>query len=181
MNIIRERLAHKYAIAFLNVFGKKITDTQAQHFNEASVFLKNNHKVVFVLGVSTVSKEKKDRLIDTLFRECGLPEVTKKLIPLLYEKKRIGLLPEIFRHIWWLYLKQHNLMHVDVGSSMPLSDDQKKGVEHFLTHKITDKRCVCSFSVDKKLIAGIRLQSDTILWDGSLQSRFKNLDQLLAT
>lgn len=179
MNVAHEQLAHRYAAAFLNLFDAYITRADAEHMYTARKALEANHVLIFILSVRGIPQEKKDALVDALCKEYGLPEVLKKLTDLLFKQGRIELLAIVLRHIWWLYLKRHDMMHVYVESSCELSEAQKESVERFMAYKLPSITGIYTYTVQKKLLAGIRMHSATILWDSSLRGKLTALRHFL--
>ncbi len=179
MNMRYEQLAHRYAVAFLNLYSAQISRKDAEQIYEVRKLLEKNHELVFVLSVSMISQKKKDELVEILFKKYELPEILKKLLNLLFVQKRIGLLAIVLRHVWWLYLKRNDMMHLYVESSCELTETQKESVEKFMGYKLPTTSGIYTYKVKKDLIAGIRIHSATILWDSSLRSRLTTLKHLL--
>jgi ATP synthase F1 delta subunit len=179
MNMRYEKLAHKYAVAFLNLYSADISKNEAERIYEFRKFLEKYHQLVFVLTVPIIHQATKDELLAVLFKQYQLPSILKKVCDLLFEHKRIDILPMVLRHIWWLYLKRNDMMHVYVESSMALTDEQKKNVEQFMHYKQPTITGIYTYKITKDLIAGIRIHSATILWDSSLRYKLNRLKHLL--
>ena len=178
MNMIQEQLARRYATAFLNLFGDQIAVADAERINRAYRALHHAHEFIFILGMPVLSADTKWKMIDEFFAVYALPERLKKLVRLLMDQGRISLLPVVFKHMWWIYLERNDMMHMRVASSCELDDTQRQSIENFTSHK-TGTKNIYAYRVDQRLIAGIRLQSDTVLWDNSIRVRLNAAARLL--
>jgi F0F1-type ATP synthase delta subunit len=99
------------------------------------------------------------------------------LIDLLIMDKRSELMPLVLDKICGLYYQIHNIELFTIASSDSLSESQVKDIEQFLAqctgHVILSHRII-----DTDLIAGIRLQSATSLWEHSIRRQLAHVQQL---
>ena len=148
------------------------------HFKEAADFLKKRPHAFFLMELSLLPEQVKLNAIDMLCDRFSLPEGCKKLCLLLIKDQRISLLHDIFIFILLLREKDLKIMHFKLSSSVELSDSQKKQIEQFLDKQI-DGSIDCVYRIDTSLIAGIRLQSRSLLWEQSVKKRLRVLQESL--
>lgn len=66
-------------------------------------------------------------------------------------------------------------MHsITVASSCELLDEQRKSIESFIARHVSGKKSY-TYTVDPSLIAGVRIYSDTILWEVSIEKQLRDL------
>ena len=117
---------------------------------------------------------KKEFFINLFKKHHAYIEGIDKLIDLLITDKRLMLMADILYEISHLYMQQHAIIDWTISSSDELSPEEKKSLEQFLVQK-TAMQIVPTYIIDQTLIAGIRLQSDTFLWEYSVKSQLNAL------
>lgn len=168
-------LARRYAQAFLHDFHDKISLDECTRLEEFSTTLATIHSSLTLLQFMDLSLEKKTDLLYAYFKKNGLSlDAYKKLISLLLAQKRIMLLASIMHSMVMLYKERNNISSFIFTSSSPLTKDQEENIIHFL-QRLTDTTVTHISVTDQSLIAGIRLQSSTLLWEDSLRNRLRSL------
>ena len=179
MNIQEVILSRKYATAFLNLFIDKLSVTDYDTIVRAAVFLKEEPRLVSYFKLPRVDAVKK-KVIDRLFKEFKLPLILKKLTDLLMRDQRLFLLPQVLKSMEQLYRQRKGIMAFKVSSSYTLTKKQLENIEDLLATK-TGKHIEYEHKVDNGLIAGIRLQSDTVLWEYSIARQLSEAQRLLSS
>lgn len=170
-------LARKYAAAFLNQNVHKITHHDYQNIIRAYAFLKKVPMLKTYLKLPILNEVKKKFLI--LFcQEFQLDPVCTMLVDLLVKHQRLYLIEMIFFYIKNLYQEQNNIMEFTFISANQITTDQCSKIQSFLIQK-TGKTIEYKSIVDPQLIAGIRAQSNTLLWENSIQGRMNEAYRLL--
>lgn len=116
----------------------------------------------------------KEALFVRWFTQSTLAPLFKPLGMVLLAHHRLELLPDIMQQLIYLYEKNHNIMVFTVESSDPLTPTARAVLERFLTKK-TRKTVVTTHSITKKLIAGIRIYSKTLLWEYSIAQQLRQI------
>jgi len=178
MNNVRNTLSRRYAQAFLRVFSHKIKVSDLDCLKQAALFLKKRPHGMFLMELSLLSEELKQKLVDDLCQKFTLPDGCKKLCFLLIKSRRVSLLSDIFNHIIIFKEQELHIAHFKVTSSTGLSHEQKEQVVRFLDNSIHGS-INCTYQVDTSLIAGIRLQSTSFLWEKSVKKRLRDLQESL--
>ncbi|MBV8660665.1 MAG: ATP synthase F1 subunit delta [Candidatus Dependentiae bacterium] len=174
----QSELAKKYAQAYLNVFGEQHTFQDFCSMWRASQFLSEHHSLLFYLSLSMIHEVDKKRFIDLFFEKFHLFDSLKQLFYLLLKNKHIFLATDILRDIYALYKIKNKISDLQVTSSSDLSEEQIEEIKDFFT-KLSGQHVVIRYSVDPGLIAGLRLQSDTLLWEYSIAQQLRKLKQEL--
>ncbi len=167
-------LVQKYAHAYLNVSGDKLTYQDAVHCTDAAQFLHSHGRALFLLKVPLIPSEiKREGLVDLVTR-FKLPDSIKQLIDLLLLHKQAFLLADILDAISTIYAKEHSIHTVIVTSTIELAAQQREEIENFLADRMQGT-IIYKYEINKKLIAGIRIQSDTLLWEHSIDKQLREL------
>lgn len=172
----QSELAKKYAHAYLNVCGEHHSFQDFSSLWRASQFLSEHHNLLFYLSLSMVQDDDKKRFIDMLFDKFHLLESLKQLFYLLLKNKHAFLAADVLRDIYSLYKIKHNIADLCITSSSDLSEAKIEEIKNFFT-KLSGQHVVVRYAVNPLLIAGIRLQTDTLLWECSVAQQLRKLKQ----
>lgn len=170
MDIQAQRLARRYAHAFLNVYGEQINDAMLVQFDHVSTTLAECRSQLLLFKLPTLTLEKKKTIMREIAQRYDFPDVLYPLIDLLLVDKRLTLLAGVLDALIDEYKKREQRMDFVVTSWPALSDQQQQDVHAFLT-RATHKKIMCSYYEDPTLIAGMRMQSATLLWECSIQKK----------
>lgn len=178
MSIISVSLARKYAQAYLS-FAAGLSDNDVDAFKVAANNLADHKEALFLLSVPCVKKDdQKNALKKMIVIPYGLPESSEKLINLIVNHKRIILLADVFAAVVDLYNKRANRVAVTVASSHALDENDRVVIQKFLA-SITGQVIMYDYKIEKQLIVGLRLQSDTFLWEHSIQKDMRRIRKRL--
>ncbi|MDP3788722.1 MAG: ATP synthase F1 subunit delta [Candidatus Chromulinivorax sp.] len=174
----QSELAKKYAHAYLNVFSDQHTFQDFCSLWRASQFLSEHHSLLFYLSLSMIHEADKKRFIDLFFEKFHLFDSLKQLFYLLLQNKHIFLAADVLRDIYGLYKIKHNIADLQVTSSSDLSEEKLEEIKQFFT-KLSGQRVEIRYAVHPGLVAGIRLQTETLLWEYSIAQQLRKLKQEL--
>lgn len=180
MDIKATILSRKYAEAFLNLYMDSITDDMIIQLEELSDYLKSHKNALIFFGLHHISIEEKLRLFEKIETRIKPTLSIKKLFELLIKHNRVVLFPRIIDTICKLYRKRNNIMMFDIQTTHTLDAQEIAVIQQFLSHK-TKKKITSTQQVNKDLIAGLRLQSETFLWEHSINKQLKRLTQSVTT
>lgn len=171
-------IAKRYAHAYLNVFGDQHTFQDFCSMWRASQFLSEHHSLLFYLSLPMINEVDKKRFIDLFFEKFHLFDSLKQLFYLLLKNKHIFLAPDTLRDIYGLYKIKHNIADLQVTSSIDLSESMMQEFKDFFT-KLSGQKVVVRHTVNPALIAGVRMQTETLLWENSIAQQLRKLKQEL--
>jgi F-type H+-transporting ATPase subunit delta len=166
-------IAKRYAHAFLNVFSLSFADVQK--LNNAINFLQQHPEIATFLKIPLLDPQiKLEALKESVIKKFDLPASFDLIVELLIHKKRSELLLQVLEQIKKDYQDQQNIKLFTISSSTELADEQKKVLEQYLI-STTDATIDARYTIDKKLIAGIRMQSDELQWEYSIAKQLKKI------
>ncbi|KKP35340.1 MAG: ATP synthase subunit delta [candidate division TM6 bacterium GW2011_GWF2_32_72] len=178
MQLEKIALSKKYAAAFLNLFMNQLNDEDIKKFETAETFLKKNRRNIFFLRFPSIDASLKQKVLNLIFEKFQINPILFKLTDLLKSKKRLFLLRETIKQICIIYKRRKNIIDFNISSSHQLNEHQKKVIQEFLEHN-TKKNITSSYKINPNLIAGIRLQSNELLWEYSIQKKLRLLNKEL--
>jgi len=170
----KDIIARKYAKAFLNLYEDQISLEDLDNIRKLEHFFASHKKVIFFLSVPNIQTITKEKLLDELFQRFNLKTLLNPLVHLLSNSKRLFLIDNILTHIKLIYKKRNDITRFTITSSHEMPPQDIKIIEKFLACQ-TNKTIISTYNIDKKLIAGIRLQSDTLLWEYSIGKQCNTL------
>lgn len=136
----------------------------------------------FLLNLSAIAPEEKTKALETvLFEKFQLPKKPfGDLINLLIAHKRSSLMPFILRYLHEIIMEEQNIVSFTMSSAQDLTQEQQEHIKKFLAQS-TNKTIIYKYTVNKDLIAGLRLQSNTYLWEHSLKKYLRNITLTLTS
>lgn len=174
-------LSRKYATAFVNVFAQTITIADVEKINKAIELLDSCDHLNFFLEIPYIQDTlKHEALADIIIKKAALPTSFDQLIALLISHKRSSLIVPVLKNITELLMEKKNIQLFTISSSHELRQAEIDEIKQFLAQK-TAATIIAHYTVDKKLIAGLRLQSNTYLWEHSLYSYLNRLSGSVST
>lgn len=81
---------------------------------------------------------------------------------------------DVVEQIMLAYREHKGLLEVTCRTAVPLTDEQVAAIHEFL-HEKTGKKIILIMVIDSSLLAGIRLQSETFLWEYSIGRQLQAL------
>lgn len=169
-------LARRYACAFLNVYGRKYTREDIQHLEQLSRYFSEHKDALFYLKLSCIKPTIKKSILLNIFAHYTIKNYFDKLLDLLIMHNRLFMIIDVLYSIIQVYKERNHVIAWDIKSAIPLDTDDLKILYQFLESK-TGMNAEYTFHVDKKLVAGIRIQSATLLWEHSVSQQLKRLAQ----
>ena len=168
--------SRKYAQAFLNLFIDSITPEIYSQLVALQEYLRRHRNALIVFSLPHIPIEPKLKLLD----ELGIPLTPyaplKKLFEILIKHDRAQLAPEVLNLICEYYRKRKNIISFEIQSSHELNEESVATIKKFLAHS-TGKTIMGVQHVNTDLIAGLRMKSDTLLWEYSIRKQMNELAQ----
>lgn len=177
MNVQDSKLAKKYAAAFLNIYENQLSLDDYFALQQAVHFFDDNRQLLTYFKLPRILAEKKEAL-RKIQEAFNLPKVMDTLMELLLDHQRLFLIKYVFEALLILFRERNNIMTFSIISSHTLEKNQLQSIKDFLEKK-TRNTILYNKEVDKKLIAGIRLQSTTYLWEYSIEQQLREARQAL--
>lgn len=165
-------LAKKYAVAFLNIFSDKLKISDCDACENAANYLQNNRSFIVLLQAPFISKKIKTEALKKMLDHFLLPSVIEKITDLLRVDKRLSLLPDVLMIIAQEYRARNDYVIFSIESAHALSKKDTDVVTSYL-QRTTGKKIISTFKNNDALIAGLRLQSSTLLWEYSIRKQLQ--------
>jgi F-type H+-transporting ATPase subunit delta len=124
-----------------------------------------------------ISKEEKDSILRTVFKELCHPLVVEFVI-LLMERGMMSyysILKDLYE---FEYDKKHRIIRVDATVSQPLEEVEKHKLKSELESKL-NMNTNLNVSVDPNLLGGIKLRIGNAFYDASIQRKIERLKENL--
>ena len=170
-------IARKYAQAFFVVYGDSVTDTLIKNIDKAVQFLSTHRRALFLLKVPVVDRLVKIEGLGELCDRFHLGEAIKKLLILLLDSRRSSHFVRVLHTITVLYRKKNHMIAITVASSSVLAEEQRAMIEASMAERIEGNKSY-TYIIDPALIAGVRIYSDTFLWEFSVAKQLRDLYHL---
>jgi ATP synthase F1 delta subunit len=167
-------VSKKYALAYINVFKEDLDISILDKLKVAHRFLAEHKNMLFLLALYETSNEEKHEIITKFIAFFDLPKSLCKLFYLLMKNKHINLLADVLRDVYCFYKVKYGIEDLEIRSSSELSQDSQKELQDFFAG-FSDKKYKINIEQDAQLIAGIRMKSDTLLWEHSIAKKMKKL------
>lgn len=102
-----------------------------------------------------------------------------RLVKLLATHKRIFLIHDVLKQLCEEYKLRNKITSFVISSSHDLKAEELSEITQFLV-RLTNHEIMSDYKIDKSLIAGIRLQSNTGIWEYSIRKQLAQMQQLIA-
>ena len=178
MNRQESIISFRYAKAFFNLYEDQIIIDDLYALERAEKFFLERKEIHFFMKISSLDAHYKKNALVLLCKQFGLQPLFLTLLFLLIDKKQSSFLPEIFKQLRLELKRRKFITEWMITSSILLDQAQKDIIEKFLK-KSVGIYIFCSYKQDITLIAGIRVQCDTLLWENSLRQQLKCITRFL--
>jgi ATP synthase F1 delta subunit len=174
MNAQMQILARRYARAFLVTHEKETDIFDLNILEEAKDYFQNNRAARCLTHFVMIDDHTKTEIMGKICNFLRLPAQFLLLMNLLIAHRRFSLIHFVFQEMIILLKNIRNLHEFTVTSSCEVTKEQKQAIMLFLEQK-TKSNVICTYEEDRSFIAGIRLQSETRLWEDSIHGRIRLL------
>ncbi len=156
-------LRYEYISSFSALYEK---DKSFRAFlSEPSISLDDKKKVVAGL-LSDISKDSDD--------------MAARFFGLLVEKKRFPLISHIAFAVRGLLDEEAGILRIRIESAKDLDIIELERLQRVISKDTGARRICASTMVNQALIAGVKIYSDGMCWDGSVTGRLKAMGKMLS-
>jgi ATP synthase F1 delta subunit len=170
----RSILASRYAVAHLNIFGKLYTREHVQLIEQLLHYFQAHKEALFYLKLSCIKPSVKKSILINICARYGLRDDFNELFDLLITHKRLFMIIDVLYALVRTYKERNAIVEWVVKSAIVLQPTDVGVIYQFLEKK-TGMRAEYTSVIDKKLVAGIRVQSTTLLWEYSVRQQLKRI------
>lgn len=169
-----ESFTKKYAQAFLNLYNDQLSAAVIGNLVACENFLTTHKNAGAYLSLSSIALEKKTALLKEICASFNLPTAFDKLSHVLLKNGHIEVLPKVLQKIISGNRLQKNIINFTVSLSHALGDQEKKSLVSFIKKNVSQEIMV-DFIIDPSLICGIKIKSNTLLWERSIAKQLKTI------
>jgi F-type H+-transporting ATPase subunit delta len=174
--------AARYARALLDVALKESADLDnvAKELDEFVKLLKEQPALERVLSNPAVPAVRKKTAVAEIVKLSGASVVVGKLLVLLAENDRIGLVPEMANAFHEMLMARQNVVRAEVTSAEPLAKERVEAIEKRLA-TLTGKRVMMVTKVDAGILGGVVARVGSTVYDASIATQLKRIRERLTT
>lgn len=171
-------VAKRYAHALFEVASeRKKIDLVEEELQQIKKLFNDNPAFLQFLNHPQIDKEVKKKEINEIFGK-NLSEITLNFINLLIDKKREDAFEFIPKFFTEKANEERGLVDAVVTSIMPLTDEQKQGLEQSFK-KLLNKEIRIENRLSDSIMGGVVVQIGDRLYDGSVAGKINRLQQSL--
>ena len=174
--------AARYARAALDVATKESADLDklAGELDEFIAFLDQQPALGGIMLNPAVPAPRKRAAMEQITRLSGFTPIVSKLLVLLADRDRLGLLKDIAATYHDLLADRQNVVRAEVTSAEPLSKERIAAIEKRLA-TVTGKRVSMTTKIDKDIIGGVVARVGSTVYDASISTQLKRIRERLTT
>ena len=172
-------ISRRYARALVDIaVEQKAVDTYSDELAGVSAAFAEVEMLRLILESPTYPLEKKQGIVTDLSKALKLSEGMNKFLGLLLEKGRIDQLPVISEDYRRLADERTGVVRAKITSAQEMAGKQEKAISSAL-EKQTGKKVELGVAVDATLLGGLQAEIAGRLFDGSLRSQLKRIEDTL--
>ncbi|HEY8380071.1 MAG TPA: ATP synthase F1 subunit delta [Nannocystis sp.] len=172
-------LARRYARALLQladtpiqreIFGRDL----GNFVRNATAAVGESGSLLDILASGAYLVSERRAVLQKVLERMALDGTVTKFLVFVFDRGRIGGVPQIARHYAELADAMAGRVHAKVTSARPLPADAVAKIKAAL-ERATGKTILLESAVDPELIGGVVTQVGSVVYDGSLRSQLDNL------
>jgi F-type H+-transporting ATPase subunit delta len=174
--------ATRYARALLDVALKESIDLDAigKELDEFRTLLTAQPALERVLLNPAVPAPRKKTAVTEIVKLARPTAVVGKLLVLLAENDRMGLLPDLASAYHDMLMDRQNIVRAELTSAEPLTPERVNAVEARLA-TLTGKRVKMVTKVDADILGGVVARVGSTVYDASIATQLKKIRERLTT
>ncbi len=172
-------ISKRYAKALVSLGSEQNkVEAYGEELAQVSAIVASEDLLRLLLESPTLAVEKKSAIFADIMDKLGVSAGMRDFFGLLVEKDRMQYLPQIEQKYRQLADELSGTLRARVTAAVALSDAQKKVISKEL-EKQTGKNVELTVDVDASLIGGLRTEVGGRLFDGSVKTQLKRIEDTL--
>ncbi|TLM66610.1 MAG: ATP synthase F1 subunit delta [Deltaproteobacteria bacterium] len=172
-------LTRRYAKALVELaVEQQAVDRYGEELATVNAVLDREDLLRQLLDSPTLAMDKKAAMLADLAAALNLSEGMRKFLGLVLSKDRIGYLPQIEDTYRRLADELSGVLRATITSAVELDAAQQQAIGASL-EKQTGKKVALNVSVDPQLIGGVQAEIGGRLFDGSVRTQLKRIEESL--
>ncbi len=174
--------AARYARALLDVATKESVDleTIARELDDFVTFLKQQPALERLMLNPAVPAPRKRGAMEQLTALSNFTPIVSKLLVLLADRDRLGLLKDMATTYHDLLADRQNVVRAEVTSAEPLAPQRVADIEQKLA-SVTGKKVSMTTKVNADLIGGVVARVGGTVYDASIATQLRKIRERLTT
>lgn len=170
-------VAKRYAKALYDIGTEQgKSEIFAENLNELAALLTANQEIGAMLLNQSIQNCDKKKAINALLN--GMDPMVINFVDLVVDKNRADSLVAMCASYIELMEEQANIARAEIVSAVPLTEEQVKKIEDKFSG-IVGQTVKAETTVDASLIGGVQVRIGDTVYDGSLASQLKKLNESL--
>jgi F-type H+-transporting ATPase subunit delta len=172
--------ANRYARALFDVALREANVEKAQDDLQQFADLVSRHDVLsHTFANPAVPAAKKRSVVKALLdRAGGITPVVSKLILLLADRDRLGLLPDVAAAYRERLMDHQKIIRGEVTTAIPIAADKVRALEQRLG-QATGRKVVLEPRIDPSIIGGVITRIGSTVYDGSVTTQLQKMKEAL--
>lgn len=167
--------AARYSRALFDIALKESDPRVAEgELSEFAGLLDGHEELKRTLASPSVPLVGKRNLLQALVTRANCSAPVAKLLLLLAERDRLGLLPDIVEIYRERLMAHEKTVRADITTAAPLQPEQTKQLEQRLSD-LTQRRVTVAAKVDPAIIGGVVARIGSTVFDGSVATQLARL------
>lgn len=133
----------------------------------------------FVSFMTSPSIKQEDKLSMLENLKSGASDLTKNLVSMVYDYRRIANLEGIIDEFNRLTDEEEKTVRATVTTAIELDDARKDKIAASFAKVVGAKKVILDTKVDPEIIGGAILKSNSYIFDGSIRSKIAEIKRLL--
>jgi len=177
ISAVARRYAEALADVAINANKADEIDREVQIF---SGLFTSNAELREVFSSPIVKQKDKRAILDLLIERLKPGQVTANLLRTLLEHYRLHNIDTVYREFRRELDRREGVVQAEVVTASPLDHSQQEMLAREL-QSITGKKVNVAYKVDDSLIGGAVTRLGSVVYDGSIKTRLKAIQQQLKT
>lgn len=170
-------VARRYAKALFDIGAEQgKADVFAENLKQLAALLAENGEVREMLLNQAIQNDEKKKAMALLIE--GMEPMVKNFVNLVIDKHRAAGLSAMSESYMGLLEEQANILHAEVLSAVPLSEEQIGKIEGKFSDMM-GRTVKAETAIDAALIGGVRVRIGDTVYDGSIAHHLKQLNDSL--
>lgn len=171
--------ATRYAQALFDVTESSARSALDTELAGVAEFVTGKAELQAVLSNPSVAASVKRGVVQELAKRGNASPAIVRLLTLLAERDRLGLLADVAAVFHGLVLDDQRILQAEVTTAEPLSDDERRAIAARLS-AATTKQVTLTTHVAPEIIGGIVTKIGSTVYDGSLANQLARIRERLA-
>jgi len=167
-------LTTRYAEAFVDAAGDKAESLLDELVTLRELFA-DSDPLRQLLTSPVIRAEDRSKGLRLVSEKLQLADLVKRVLELMVENGRGNLVPELAEAAAAVVDNRLGRKYLQITTARSWDEEERKA----LLNKLQAGNARIDWQVDQALLGGVRVQSDDLVWDGSVHKQLNRLQEIL--